>query len=74
MKEIHEAEESIRRGFAVLRRDVQAELAVVGKIKLTKELSQEEKQRESELLRDLDWVERMIGKEVWDVEQREVRG
>ncbi len=74
MKEIHEAEESIRRGFAVLRRDVQAELAVVSKMKLTKELSQEEKQRESELLRDLDWVERMIGKEVWDVEQREVRG
>jgi hypothetical protein len=57
-----------------LRRDVQAELAVVSKMKLTKELSQEEKQREGELLRDLDWVERMIGKEVWDVEQREVRG
>mgnify|MGYP001615344117 FL=1 len=62
MKELQEAEESIRRGFAVLRRDIQAEIAVIKKAKLNKELSMEEKAREEELLRDLNWAEQYIGK------------
>ncbi|HEY4509991.1 MAG TPA: hypothetical protein VJC15_03345, partial [Candidatus Paceibacterota bacterium] len=69
MKELHEAEESIRRGFAVLRRDIQAELAVIKKAKLNKQLSAEEKTREEELLRDLNWAEQYIGKEIWDVRE-----
>lgn len=68
-KEIKEAEESIRRGFAVLRRDIEAELSVIGKIKMAKNLSLEEKKREEQLLRDLDWVQKYITKEVWDVER-----
>lgn len=68
-KEIREAEESIRRGFAVLRRDVEAELAVVKKAHLSKELSSEEHAKEAQLLKDLDLIERYIGKEVWDVER-----
>ncbi|MEK7764720.1 MAG: hypothetical protein AAB368_00650, partial [bacterium] len=71
MKEVREAEESIRRGFAVLRRDIEAELAVVRKAKLSKELSEEERVRETQLVKDLEWVERYIGKEVWDVERAE---
>ena len=71
-KEIREAEESIRRGFAVLRRDVEAELAVVKKAHLSKELSSEEHTREAQLLKDLDLIERYIGKEVWDVERTEI--
>ncbi|MBI5732960.1 hypothetical protein HY967_03305 [Candidatus Jorgensenbacteria bacterium] len=67
-KEIREAEESIRRGFAVLRRDVQAELATIKKAKLSKQLSDEEKQKEAELLKDLEWAEQYISKEIWDVE------
>ncbi len=67
--EIREVEESVRRGFAVLRRDIEAELAVVRKAKLGKSLSMEEKQREEQLLRDLEWVRGNIGKEIWDVEK-----
>ncbi|MEK7195498.1 MAG: cohesin domain-containing protein [Patescibacteria group bacterium] len=73
MKEVREAEESIRRGFAVLRRDIEAELAIVKKAKLSKELSIEEKQKEEQLLKDLKWAEQYIGKEVWDVEKTEYR-
>jgi len=69
MREIREAEESVRRGFAVLRRDVEAELSLVHKMKASKELSDEEKQREGELLRDLSQIEKHIGKEIWDVER-----
>jgi hypothetical protein len=66
--EIREVEESVRRGFAVLRRDIEAELAVVRKAKLSKTLSIEEREREEQLLRDLEWVRGNIGKEIWDVE------
>jgi hypothetical protein len=68
-KEIREAEESIRRGFAVLHRDIEAELAVVRKAKLGKELRDEERAREQQLLKDLAEVEKYIGKEVWDIER-----
>lgn len=71
MKEIQEAEESVRRGFAVLRRDIEAELQTIHKMKLSKELSEEEKIREAQLLNDLDLVEKNIGKEIWDVERVE---
>jgi hypothetical protein len=67
--EIREVEESVRRGFAVLRRDIEAELAVVRKAKMSKSISTEERQREEQLLRDLEWVRGNIGKEIWDVEK-----
>ena len=69
MKEVREAEESVRRGFAVLRRDIQAELALINKAKLTKQLSEEEDKVSNQLLKDLGEIERYIGKEVWDVEK-----
>lgn len=68
-KEMREAEESIRRGFAILRRDIQAELAVVRKAGLKKEIAVEEKAKEEQLLKDLTFVEQYIGKEVWDIEK-----
>ncbi len=71
IKEIKEAEEAVRRGFAVLRRDIQAELEVVKKAKLSKALSEEEKAKEEQLLKDLEDVERYIGKEVFDIEKAE---
>jgi len=71
MKEIKEAEESVRRGFAVLRRDIEAELSIVRKAKLTRELSEEEKLKEKEILKDLDAVQSYVGKEIWEVEQVE---
>ncbi len=69
LKEIREAEESVRRGFAILRRDIMAELAVVKKAKLDRELEAEEKQTEEHLLKDLQAVERYIGREIWEAEQ-----
>jgi hypothetical protein len=71
LKEIKEAEEALRRGFAVLRRDIEAELAVIRKARLSKELALEEKKREEELLRDLEKIESYIGKEIWDIEKAE---
>jgi len=69
MKEVREAQEAVRRGFAVLRRDIEAELEVLKKVKLTGALSREEKKREEELLSDMKRVEDLIGKEVLDIER-----
>ncbi len=71
IKEIEEAEESIRRGFAVLKRDIEAELAVIKKIKPNKSLSIEEKIKEKQLIEDIESVEKYIGKEIWDVKRAE---
>ncbi len=68
-RELQEAEESIRRGFAVLRRDIEAELEVIHRAKLQGELAIDERVREEKLIRDLDLVRRYIGKEVWDLER-----
>ncbi|MFH0806183.1 MAG: cohesin domain-containing protein [Candidatus Brennerbacteria bacterium] len=67
--EVREAEESIKRGFAVLRRDIEAELAVVRKAKLGRELKEEERAKEVQLLKDLEWAEKYIGKEMWDIDR-----
>ena len=68
---IQKAEESIRRGFALIRRDIEMELATIHKAKLAKELSFEERLREEKLLKDLDMVSSYIGKEVWEIEKEE---
>jgi len=67
-EEIHEAEESVRRGFAVLRKDIQSELALVHHMKASRELSLEEKLQEEKLIKDREWANAYIGKEVWDIE------
>lgn len=69
MKEIKEAEEAVRRGFAVLRRDIEAELAVIHKVKLSKQISEEEEQKEEQLIKDLAEIEKNVGKEIWDIEK-----
>jgi hypothetical protein len=73
LKEIREAEESVRRGFALIRRDVAAELAVVHKEKQSRELSPEEKAKEQQLVADLAHIEHRVGKEIWDIEQLEAK-
>lgn len=70
-REVREAEESVRRGFALLRRDIQAELSLVRGLKMSKETGAQEKMREERLLRDLEWANTYIGKEVWDIEEAE---
>lgn len=69
LKEVHEAEQSVKRGFAVLKRDIERELEIIHKAKLNRKLSEEEKRREEQLLRDLKWAEQYIGKEIWDIEE-----
>ncbi len=71
MEEVRRVEESIRRGFAVLRRDIQVELEVFKKAKLNKLLSSEEKMKEEQLLGDLGQVEHYLGKEIWEIEKAE---
>lgn len=70
LKEVREAEESIKRGFAVIRRDIEREIALLKKAE-GRPLTDEEKAREEELYRDLKDTERRIGKEVWDIERLE---
>lgn len=69
--EIKEAEESIRRGFAILRRDVKDELETITKMKLRGPLSEELEAKEAQLAKDLNYVERFVGKEIWDIERVE---
>jgi len=64
---IRETEESIKRGFVVLRRDIQTELAIIKRAKIEGTLLQEEQIREKELLDDLNIIQKQIGKEVWDL-------
>jgi len=71
LKEMREVEESIRRGFAVLRRDIQAELDYERKTRPEKSFTPEEKLREAQTLKDLEEIERSIGKEVLDVWETE---
>ncbi|MBM3206509.1 MAG: hypothetical protein FJZ43_02720 [Candidatus Staskawiczbacteria bacterium] len=67
LKELREAEESVRRGFAVLKRDIEVEFNMIKKNRLNKELSAEDKMIEEQLLKDLQNVEKYIGKEIWDI-------
>lgn len=71
LMEVREAEESIKRGFAVIRRDIGRELAVLKSGKQSRKLTPEEEARELELYRDLKDTEQRIGKEVWDIEEVE---
>jgi hypothetical protein len=72
MKELREAEESVRRGFAVIRRDVELELAALKRAKPKSQAAMKEaKEKEEELMRDLRSIESQIGKEIWDIERTE---
>jgi hypothetical protein len=67
-KEIAEAEAAVKRGFAILKRDIMAELEIIHQAKI---LTHEEQAKEAKLLRDLQFVENYIGKEIWDIERLE---
>ncbi len=71
MKEILEAEESVRQGFVVIRRDIEAELALIRQAKLGGSIRKDEEKQEERLLHDLAEIERIIGKEVRDIGEAE---
>ncbi len=64
-KEVREAEESLRRGFAVLKHDIETELSAIRKSKF----NNLGKEKETRLLEDLAIIQQRIGKEIWDVEK-----
>jgi hypothetical protein len=66
-KDIKEAEESIRRGFAILKRDIEAELAIVRRAGLNDVLSAEERIKEAQLLSDLENIQKHVGREIWEI-------
>ncbi|MEK7162489.1 MAG: hypothetical protein AAB730_01355, partial [Patescibacteria group bacterium] len=66
-KEIREAEDEVRQGFALLRQDIKSELDLTAKIKKSRELSVEERRREEKLINDLKFVENNVLKEIGDI-------
>jgi len=70
-KEMGEVQEALRRGFAILRRDIEAELAYERKTRPKKSFTPEEKAKEEQTMKDLEAVEQCIGKEVLDVWETE---
>ncbi len=69
MKEVREAEDAVRNGFAELRHDIEVELGLLKKLSHSRAFSEEEEKREKELLSDLEKIENTIGKEVLDIER-----
>ncbi len=74
MKQFRDTEESLRRGFAVLNRDMQAELELLKKVKVNQALSREEAAKEEQILKDLKELEQHLSKEIWDLEETESSG
>lgn len=70
-QEIDQAQDSIRRGFLALRRDIEAELAILRQAHLNDQLSGEQKVRQQQLEDDLKNIESLVGKEMWEIKQLE---
>lgn len=68
-----EAEASLARGFAVLRRDIERELATIRAGVPEGGLSESERLREATLLHDLKEVNAHLGKDIWRLEEEERR-
>jgi len=67
MQEVKEAEGAIKQGFATLHEDIKEELSIIHQAKLSKSLSEKEKEKEKALLKHLKEVEDFISKELRDV-------
>ncbi len=68
-EELRQAEESIRRGFAMLRRDIEEELSAIQRAKSIKDLAEHEKEREARIAEDLARIKSYVGKEIWELER-----
>jgi hypothetical protein len=71
MAELRASEESIRRGFAVLRRDLELEFAAIKATGTTRKLTHEEQAREKQIVTDIEVIQNKIGKEIWELEKLE---
>lgn len=66
---VQAAEESIRRGFALLRRDIEIELAELRQAGAGGTIPAGHAEKEQHLLEDLSLIEKRVGKEVWEIER-----
>ena len=69
--QLRQAEDSIKRGFIALRRDIEAELMIIKQAHLTDDLVGEQKVRQQQLEEDLKNIETLVGRELWEVESFE---
>lgn len=69
--DIQEAENSLRRGFSLLRKDIEREFAYIQKLKGERELSEAELARQEKVKQDLATVSDYIGREIWKIEEEE---
>ncbi|TSC82172.1 MAG: Uncharacterized protein G01um101419_659 [Parcubacteria group bacterium Gr01-1014_19] len=69
MSEVQRVDEAIKRGFLLLHKDLQAELAVLHQRKVAAALTSDETEKEKKLMQDLDAIGKLIEKEVKDVER-----
>ena len=68
--EVDRAEESVRRGFALLSKDLEGEFELIKKAKLSRALTAQERHREDEIRRDLEIVKNHVGEEIWELEKK----
>ena len=75
--EIREAEDSLRRGFALIARDIETELDLVRHTSLGNVFKVKEAEREKKLLKDLEEVKVHLSGEIWkisrDIERIDLR-
>ncbi len=70
-EQLRHTEDTIKRGFAVLYRDIEAELQLMKQAQLSQELSGEAKVREEQLRQDMQSIEDLVGQEILQVEKFE---
>ena len=68
LHEIKEAEEAVHLGFAIIRRDIEAELGVIKKLRMVRPLREEEETKHRALLDDMREIESTIDKQVTDIQ------
>lgn len=68
LEDLRMVEERVRRGFAVLRKDIEAELALLNR-KDNAALLPQEKFRAEELQKDIEKISERVGEEIWELEK-----
>ncbi len=68
-KEIHEAESALHKAFDMLKGDIQEQIKMLEKTRTRRQLTEEEEKIIKQLKKDLDNAERLVQKEIEDIEK-----
>jgi len=68
-KEIHEAESALHKAFDILKEDIQEQIKILEKTRTRRQLTEEEEKIIKQLKKDLDNAERLVRKEIEDIEK-----